>query len=224
MDLVNIDEELEVSLKIEDDTPAPVIKFTAEAYLKMRQLVMSEDKEVGWHGLVRKEDNVYTIYDVLVYPQTVTGATVQTDTEKYTGWFIEQDIEHMRFQGHSHVNMSTSPSGVDVQYYSDLISSMNDYYIFFIMNKRGEYHLEFHDLVNGISYDKLSYDIVLEDKDLNEWYHNNKELIEEYKPKVTEYKSWDYSKKKKKRGEIRIDDDDIDYYRQMYLEGGWDEF
>ena len=73
------------------------IYFTAAAWTKMVILIQEFDKEVAWHGLASRIEsegrNEYTIYDILVYPQEVTGATVNTDQEAYQTWLMAKDDE-----------------------------------------------------------------------------------------------------------------------------------
>ena len=59
----------------------PTINFSAMAYLKMCTLVDMCDTECAWHGIVEanEERTRFDICDILVYPQDVSGATVQTD-------------------------------------------------------------------------------------------------------------------------------------------------
>lgn len=131
------------------------IYFTELAWLKMTTLVREFDKEVAWHGIAtRGEDETkdeYFITDILVYPQEVTGATVTTDQEEYEHWLdgLDNDVfNNLRMQGHSHVNMGTSPSSVDLALYSDFLSRLgNDmFYIFMIWNKRFEKTIKVYDM------------------------------------------------------------------------------
>ena len=60
-------------------TTRPVINFNALAYIKMLTLVDSCATECAWHGIVEanEERTRFDIVDILVYPQTISGATVQ---------------------------------------------------------------------------------------------------------------------------------------------------
>ena len=104
------------------------VYFTEIAWLKMQSLIREFDKEVAWHGLAfRGEDpekDEYTITDILVYPQEVTGATVTSDQTKYQEWLMSHDddvFNNIRMQGHSHVNMATNPSSVDLSLYERIL-------------------------------------------------------------------------------------------------------
>lgn len=136
--------------------------FTELAYLKMMTLVREFDKEVAWHGIVKRSEDTtkdeYIISDILVYPQEVTGATVNTNQEKYQMWLMNHDDEvfnNIRMQGHSHVNMSTTPSSVDISLYERILDQMDDdmFYIFLIWNKRNEKTIKIYDLYKNVLFE-----------------------------------------------------------------------
>ena len=57
------------------------------AYAKMIALIQSFSTEIGWHGICKRsaeKDNVFTIEDVFVYPQIVTGTNISTDEAAQT--------------------------------------------------------------------------------------------------------------------------------------------
>lgn len=142
----------------EDDTKAYVV-FTPMAYVKMLTLLKHFDSEVAWHGTVKREDeDTFIITDVVVYPQTVTGSTVNTDQEEYQKWMMTLDDDYynaMRMQGHSHVNMGTSPSGVDTNHQQQILAQLkdDDYYIFMIWNKRLDHTIKIYDYANNVMYE-----------------------------------------------------------------------
>ena len=144
------------------------LNFTDIAWQKMQALVREFDKEVAWHGIAfRDEDpdkNAYTITDIIVYPQEVTGATVTTDQTKYQTWLMDHDddvFNNIRMQGHSHVNMSVSPSGVDTSLYERILNQLDDtmFYIFLIWNKRGEKTVKIYDLAKNILFETSDVDV-----------------------------------------------------------------
>ncbi len=143
-----------------------VIYFTELAWLKMQTLIREFDKEVAWHGIAKRRDDTekdeYIISDILVYPQEVTGATVNTNQEEYQTWMMshEDDVFYnIRMQGHSHVNMSTGPSGVDTTLYERILAQLKDdmFYIFMIWNKRNEKTIKIYDLKKNVLFE--SYDV-----------------------------------------------------------------
>lgn len=125
------------------------VKYTEEAFNKMRELVLEYNTEIGWHGVVeKKSENEYLITDILLYPQLVTSCTVETDNIKYAKWFQEglmkdyNKYNNIKMQGHSHVHMGVTPSGTDLQHQEEIYNQMKegDYYIFTIWNKYGEHN------------------------------------------------------------------------------------
>lgn len=180
-----------------------VLYFTEKAWLKMQTLIREFDKEVAWHGIAyRGEDaskDEYYINDILVYPQEVTGATVNTDQEKYETWLMSQEDEvfnNIRMQGHSHVNMGTTPSGVDVTHQEKILDQLEDdmFYIFVIWNKRGEKTIKIYDLAKNVLFDTNDVIVEITDKGLglSAFLEDAKKLVQEKKPpaqvNVTPYK------------------------------------
>ena len=156
-----------------------VVYFSAEAWAKMTMLIKEFDKEVAWHGVARRTEDEsldeYVIDDIVVYPQEVTGATVEMDTEKYALW-IQENIEDERFnhiymQGHSHVNMGTSPSSVDLNHQEEILEMLgdNDFYIFMIWNKSFA-------STNKI-YDLKTVKIIGQNEGLDEFIKNAKDMV-----------------------------------------------
>lgn len=147
--------------------------FSELAYLKMMTLVREFDKEVAWHGLAKRGDDEskdeYVVYDILVYPQEVTGATVNTDQEKYQMWLMNHDddvFNNIRMQGHSHVNMGTTPSTVDTTLYEQILDQLEDdmFYIFLIWNKKNEKTIKIYDLAKNVLFETSDVTVsVLED-------------------------------------------------------------
>ena len=169
-------------------TNKATLYFTAAAWTKMVVLIQEFDKEVAWHGLASRtggEDaNEYTIYDILVYPQEVTGATVNTDQEKYQSWLMDCDDEvfnAIRMQGHSHVNMAPSPSGVDLTHQEKILEQLEDdmFYIFLIWNKSYKRNIKIYDLQKNILFEDADVDVKIVDAGLglDEFIAQAKELV-----------------------------------------------
>lgn len=176
---INIDKFAEDAAK---NAPDIAIHMTLLAYVKMSKLVATSDKEIAWHGHVTKEGNIMTINDIYVYPQVTTAATVDAHEEQYGGWMIstfKEELNHIRMQGHSHVNMGVSPSSTDLTYYKDLLSQIDDFYIFLIINKKGEVHTRVYDKINNILYTEVPLSIVQDGEivDLNGWTKSSLEMI-----------------------------------------------
>lgn len=165
----------------------PTVFITSDAYIKMRHLVDKTTTEVGWYGTVTATDNAtYIIDDIIVYPQTVTGATCEQDEDKMLGFELSltnDQVNRRRFQGHSHVNMGVTPSGVDENFYKDLLTQVNDYFIILVTNKRNEYHVRFYDKANNIMYTDVPINLILPNGDmLNDWYDDVQDKLSTHKP------------------------------------------
>lgn len=147
--------------------------FTDLAWVKMQTLIREFDKEIAWHGIAFRGDDEtkddYIIKDILVYPQEVTAATVNTDQEKYQTWLFEHDddvFNNIRMQGHSHVNMGTTPSSVDSSLYDRILEQLDDdmFYIFMIWNKRGDKTIKIYDMAKNVLFETSDCTVsVLED-------------------------------------------------------------
>jgi hypothetical protein len=122
----------------------------------------------------------------MIYPQSVTGTTVTADEVIYQQWKDKLDdhqYNNLRYQAHSHVSMSTGPSGVDTNLYDSMLGALgpDSFYIFLITNKRGEFWVNIYDMPKNAIYEKSDIKITVEGLDLEEWYAANiKEYIKTY--------------------------------------------
>ena len=155
----------------------PKVYITAEAYVKLRKLVDTTTTEIGWYGTVTKMpgfESVFVIDDILVYPQTVTGATCVQDDDRVFEFELNlstDQVNRKRFHGHSHVNMGVTPSGVDEQFYQDILTQVDDYFIVMITNKSGAYYTRFYDMQNNILYTGIPVQVMLDNGiALEHWY------------------------------------------------------
>ena len=191
------DGEVTFTKKLGDikDRKAKVI-YKEIAWLKQSALVEQWDKEVAWHGIAKRgEGDTYIIEDILVYPQEVTGVTVTTDQEEYETWLMNHDddtFNNIRMQGHSHVNMPTSPSGVDTSLYERILQQLDDtmFYIFMIWNKRGEKTIKIYDMSKNIFFDTKDCEVVIdEDIGIQSFLDSAQKLVKD-KPAVTLYNNY----------------------------------
>lgn len=177
-----------------DTKDKKTLYLTPESYCKMTTLVRTCDKEIAWHGTVEKlEDGNYIITDILVYPQEIAGATVTSNDDKYPMWLMQQPDEifnKLRFQGHSHVNFGATPSATDLALYNNMLQSLdenseNNFYIFFILNKKSDFWVQIYDLSENLVYEKtdINVEIVFNDDTTTQiWYEQQfKENIVERK-------------------------------------------
>ena len=150
-----------------DNIVKPKIIISKEAKTKMETLIKKADGEIGWNGTVIRDGNVFTITDIYVYPQKVGAATVTCD-EKETGDWLntlpDEVFNNLRFQAHSHVNMGVSPSGTDTIMFNKYLETLddNDFYIFMIFNKKGDFYIEMYDKTQNIIFYKKDVEIYVE--------------------------------------------------------------
>ena len=147
----------------------PTLLIDETAYTKMYELVKQSPIELQWHMMVKRdlENNTYTIYDILLFPQTNSGTSTTTDQDEFAKWQsnLIQDmdfpLEELRGHGHSHVNMNVYSSGIDDAYQMDLITKVKDgdYYVFLVLNKRMEMYALIYDFHQQIIFDTDDIDI-----------------------------------------------------------------
>lgn len=200
----------------ERERPKAKLVIKLEAWLKIQALVAECDKEIAWHGLVTKHNNIYTIEDVLIFPQTVTGATVTSDETEYSLWLAQQPDEifnKIRFHGHSHVNMGTSPSGVDTTYQEDIVRNLQDFYIFSIFNKKGDNWCTIYDVEDNIVYGDTDIELITPDANALGWAQAAiKEYVNFPKPAA---------KPKTKKGKTAQEEKEEDEYIYGYNYDGY---
>lgn len=153
------------------------------AWLKMSRIVAKSEVEVAWNAFVRvdvvDETIQLVVYDIFVPRQIGRPATFDVSAagkaetlyaELRSGDYTEDEIDRLiaslRFHGHSHVWMGTSPSGVDNSYIRGLLEKSTPlFYIRAIANKAGrleltlyllEYSLKISDFPWSIGWDLYS--------------------------------------------------------------------
>lgn len=193
------DGKLEYSrtFKWDGDDDRATVYLSSVAFAKMNALIQQFNDEIAWHGVVQRDpDNpsTFRIIDILVYPQVVTGTTVNTDQDAYQTWLYSFDddvFNNIRMQGHSHVNMGVSPSGVDTSHQEKILEqiSEDDYYIFMIWNKKYEHFVRIFDLKNNTLYETADVDVFIGDTgvDLQAFINGAKEIVTKktYTPATT---------------------------------------
>lgn len=85
-------------------------------------------------------------------------------------------------QSHSHVNMSTSPSAVDLTHQEKILSQLSSdmFYIFMIWNKKMEHTAKIFDLKNNTLYENKDIDVVIGNNniDIKGFVDTSKKLVE----------------------------------------------
>lgn len=183
------DFKYEKNFKYEKSDRRAKLVISPMAYAKMLTIIMSQGKEVAWHGTTERiNSREFRINDILVYPQEVTASTVDTDEEEYAKWMISLDEEtfnNMHFQGHSHVEMGVFASGTDMGHREKITAQLgdDDYYIFMIWNKKLQWSGAIYDMPSNTLYETDDIDVEISLGDMTA-----SDLIKELDEKVAEYK------------------------------------
>ena len=206
------------------------LNFTEIAWHKMQSLVREFDKEVAWHGIAKRsddEEDTYLITDILVYPQEVTGATVNTDQQEYEQWLMELDddtFNNLRMQGHSHVNMGTTPSSVDTTHQREILDRLDDdmFYIFLIWNKKNEKTIKIYDFKKNICFETADVDInvIEEENGIQAFIKEAKALV---KDKVTTPYSYGNNSGNSGYSGSSYSGSGYSGHKSGYYSGGWDD-
>lgn len=164
----------------------PRVLMSARVYADILTLVHNYSSEIGWQGYVRVQNkNTYVIEEILVYPQRVTGATVEDDHEKFAAWIGQIPIDKLnavRLYGHSHVNMAVNPSGTDIAQFQTYKEQTDDFYVMMIVNKKNEFRIDIYDKATNQTFIGCEFLIS---------YDENKELLAEAE-KLVERKVYTY--------------------------------
>ena len=173
--------------------PKQTINISDRAYLQLQLLIQQYSHEVAGHCTAwrdAEDPNVFYVDEVLTYPQNVSGAFVESNDDGYGPWLMtlpDHTFDNLRMQFHSHVNMSTTPSGTDNNFFASFLPHIKDFYIFMIMNKKGELHLEIHDKERNLLFTDgdIEYDIITEDgASLFDWLDDSAEHMHKKAPPV----------------------------------------
>ena len=129
----------------------PKIVIDHKLNRKMELIIDLIDTEVGWYGLVEwQKPDIFKVKDIYLLKQEVTGTFTEIDAMALCD--LEDELEKkgllkddqldttgLYLWGHSHVNMSPSPSGTDVDTMQKICErSKPPFFIRLIQNKKGD--------------------------------------------------------------------------------------
>lgn len=139
---------------------------------KMKEYIRQSSLEIGWLGTAERVGNKkYMITDVFLFKQEVHSTTTEITPEGLSEFAMElmqQDNgmeiwNNMRVWGHSHVNMSTSPSGQDDKQMETFLENENEFFIRIIGNKKNEFKIDIYDYNIGVMYENMKFDVVYDE-------------------------------------------------------------
>lgn len=148
------------TVKLISDTSYNVY-ILPDARAKMEMYCELCEKEIGWLGFVKKFPGIgFLITDVVLLKQEVHSTTTEIDPAALLDFWGETPVEQqadIKLWGHSHVNMSPTPSGQDDSQ-MDYFKDGNDWFVRLITNKKGDMNITIYDYANGIEiHDDVLY-------------------------------------------------------------------
>lgn len=150
----------------------PKLYINKIAIDKMLEYIDQSNLEIGWLGSAERVNDAYQITDVFLFKQEVHATTTEITTEGLSEFAMElmqqeNGVEiwnNMRVWGHSHVNMSTSPSSQDDKQMDLFLENSNDFFIRIIANKKEEFRIDIWDFAVGVIYESVPYDVIYPNK------------------------------------------------------------
>lgn len=143
----------------------PRVLISREAYLDTAILVDEVETEVGWLGLVSRQGNDFLIEKIFLLKQEVSSVTTELDAgaiAELTAMVIAdggiEAANKLRFWGHSHVNMGTTPSGQDEAQMAVFQDSC-EWFVRGIFNKGGRAEISLFLWDIGIRIDDVPWEI-----------------------------------------------------------------
>lgn len=150
----------------------PKLYINDIALNKMKEYIRQSSLEIGWLGTAEKVGmKKYMITDVFLFKQEVHSTTTEITPEGLSEFAMELMNEkngveiwnNMRVWGHSHVNMSTSPSSQDDKQMETFLENENEFFIRIIGNKKNEFKIDIYDYNIGVMYENMKFEVVYEE-------------------------------------------------------------
>lgn len=168
-----IKSNIKTSVEVLDDF-IPIVIISKVALSKMQLYVENCQNEIGWLGVVTKtNDSLFIVEDVYLFKQNVHMATTEITPEglsEFAEDLLSQpdgiDIwNNIRLWGHSHVNMSTSPSKQDNDQMLTFAQGGHPWFLRIIANKKGNISIDLYDYSQGIIYKNLNWWVELTEEE-----------------------------------------------------------
>jgi len=180
--------------------PLPKIVITKDAMRWIDAIVDIHPLEVGWYGVVDvMQDGSYLVRDIL-YPKhsAMESATCEISPEGEAEMLDllfkegrEDDIPKAKvFWGHSHHNMTTSPSQQDENQAMSIMKQNKNLCIRAICNKRGEMNLTVFDYKQSVKFENVPFSVEEESEEVARIrIQNIKSIIDSDLPEVEKSKA-----------------------------------
>lgn len=220
------------------DAFLPTIIISKDALAKIQLYCELCNTEIGWLGTAFCEDkSVIYIADVFLFKQDVHSTTTEITPEGLSE-FAEELLQHedglsiwnnIRLWGHSHVNMSTTPSTQDNEQMVTFAEGGHDWFVRMIANKKGDLSIDLYNYDQGIIYRNLNWweeqtqeelDVVAKINELQAYLETlNTTCTDKYKEPINQ-EIKDKVKEKYQHNAIDFNNNWINYYnsrRNNYL-------
>lgn len=143
----------------------PTILMNPDALIKMQLYVENCSEEVGWLGTAFETKTAIYIDDVFLFDQEVHSTTTEITPDGLAA-FGEKILQeengmeiwnNLKVWGHSHVNMSVSPSGQDDNQMETFVEGGHDFFIRIIANKKGDIRIDLYNYKLGVIYNDMPW-------------------------------------------------------------------
>lgn len=155
--------------------------ITNSAWRAMTLYTETCAKEIGWLGFATRSETEplhITINDVVLPNQQVHSTTTEIQPEHmmalYDDWCKLYDpitagqmFDKINVWGHSHVNMSPSPSGQDDSTFKTFIDGGKPFFIRLIMNKSGDVAVDVADMEYNVLTKYADVSIIIPENDVS---------------------------------------------------------
>ncbi len=181
------------TVKVYGDTPT--LYFSPLAMDKMQAYITLCSDEIGWLGRVEMvSTSMYYCDDVFLLHQEVHGATTEILPEGLVKFAEEYggDTSNIRLWGHSHVNMSVSPSGQDNEQMALFKDNSMGWFFRVIGNKAGKIGITMFNYELGVEIDNIPWELDVESG--VDYEAIKAEIAEKVTRKVTTYSTPAYGK------------------------------
>lgn len=166
------------------DKYEPQVFISKNAYDKTMEYINQSKQEIGWLATASRVGKDFYIHDTYLFKQEVSSVTTEIKEDGLNEFAMElmqqpdgMDIwNNMRVWGHSHVNMSPSPSGQDNDQMKLFLDNPNDFFIRIIGNKSEEFKVDIWDFESGIIYEDATFSIVYDEDTENILNTINKQI------------------------------------------------
>lgn len=164
----------------------PVIYLTREVHRDMCIITNEAAEEIGWLGTVKKVGRNYVVTELFLPKQSANATTCEISEDGISAIIEELKKEgrdylkianEIRFWGHSHHTMGSTPSGQDDKQLDELATSCGNYFISAITTKGGRIEFVLYLYEAGLEIHDCTWKV---------WEPNNAKRVEMWKAAIKE--------------------------------------